>query len=439
VSAALDAPLVQRLVERFVALHPDEVARALERLDPAAAAGVLQGSPPAAAAEVLRRMGGDDAARLLPALPAAHAADVLAELEPTIAAGLVARLDGDDRAGVLAALPAPAARILGELLEFPPGTAGRLMDVRVTSFAPDTRVDHALEVIRRLRDRRIVDIMLVDPDGALIGVVALQDLVGAAPDRPLDELARRRVVSVHPMTRRDEVVELLRQHQLGSLPVVDLQGRLVGILRHATLVDAAQQDAVADLQQMVGVSSEERALSGPWMAVRTRLPWLNINLLTAFAASAVVGMFEDTIARFTALAVLLPVVAGQSGNTGAQAMAVTMRGLALREIRAFQWWRVVRKELAVGLTNGVAIALVTAGGVWLWSRSVGLALVIGLAMVIAMCTAAVSGASIPILLVALKRDPATAASIILTTVTDIVGFFTFLGLASALSGLLAAG
>jgi magnesium transporter len=241
------------------------------------------------------------------------------------------------------------------------------------------------------------------------------------------------------MTRRDEVVELLQQHKLSSLPVVDLEGRLIGILRHATLVDAAQQDVVGDLQQMVGVSREERALSGPWLAVRTRLPWLHINLLTAFAASAVVGLFEDTIARFTALAVLLPVVAGQSGNTGAQAMAVTMRGLALREIRAWHWWRVVRKELAVGFTNGITIALVTAGGVWVWSRSAGLAAVIGIAMATSMCIAAVAGATVPILLVALNRDPATAASIILTTVTDVVGFFTFLGLASALSGLLAAG
>jgi magnesium transporter len=190
---------------------------------------------------------------------------------------------------------------------------------------------------------------------------------------------------------------------------------------------------------MVGVSREEQALSGPWLAVRTRLPWLHINLLTAFAASAVVGMFESTIARFTALAVLMPVVAGQSGNTGAQAMAVTIRGLALREIRAFHWWRVARKELAVGLINGVVIALVTAGGVWVWSGTPGLAAVIGLSMVTSMCIAAVAGASVPILLAALKRDPATASSIILTTITDIVGFSSFLGLATALSALLVPG
>ncbi|HKE13733.1 MAG TPA: magnesium transporter [Kofleriaceae bacterium] len=436
---SLEAPLVLRLVERFLGQHPDEAARALERLEPDEIARILAQASSAAAASVLRRLGTDDAARVLSRLPREGAAGVLAELDPSRTAGLLARLDDEDRAALVALLPPPVAHAIEQLLEFPPGTAGALMDTRVTSFAPGTRVDSALAVIQRLRDRRIADIMLIDPDGRLVGAVSLQDLVGAPPEQALEDLARQQVVFVHPMTRRDELVDLLQQHKVASLPVVDLQGRLIGILRQSTLLDAAQQDAIADLQQMVGVSREEQALSGPWLAVRTRLPWLHINLLTAFAASAVVGMFESTIARFTALAVLMPVVAGQSGNTGAQAMAVTIRGLALREIRAFHWWRVARKELAVGLINGVVIALVTAAGVWVWSGTPGLAAVIGLSMVTSMCIAAVAGASVPILLAALKRDPATASSIILTTITDIVGFSSFLGLATALSALLVPG
>ncbi|MBW2509300.1 MAG: magnesium transporter [Deltaproteobacteria bacterium] len=224
---------------------------------------------------------------------------------------------------------------------------------------------------------------------------------------------------------------------MSSLPVVDLQGRVVGIIRQAGLLGAAQEDAIADLQQMVGGSSEERALSRPWVGVRSRLPWLNVNLVTAFVAASVVGLFESTIARFTAVAVLLPVVAGQSGNTGAQALAVTMRGLALREIRVSEGLRVLSKELVVGLINGLAIALVTSLGVYLWSRNAGLALVMFIAMVISMVAASAAGALIPIILVKLNRDPATASSIILTTVTDVVGFFTFLGLATLLAEMLA--
>jgi magnesium transporter len=187
---------------------------------------------------------------------------------------------------------------------------------------------------------------------------------------------------------------------------------------------------------MVGASREERALSPVGFAVRKRLPWLEVNLATAFLAAAVVGLFESTIARFTALAVLLPVVAGQSGNTGAQALAVTMRGLALREVRVQQWLRVALKEGRVALINGIAVAVTTAAAVYVWSRSIGLTLVILTSMVISMVAAGLSGAGIPMLLTAAKQDPAQSSSIILTTVTDVVGFFSFLGIATLLSGLI---
>ncbi|HEX6210814.1 MAG TPA: magnesium transporter, partial [Methylomirabilota bacterium] len=196
------------------------------------------------------------------------------------------------------------------------------------------------------------------------------------------------------------------------------------------------QDVAADIQTMVGASRDERALSPVSFAVRARLPWLEINLVTAFLAAAVVGLFEATIMRFTALAVLMPVVAGQSGNTGAQALAVTMRGLALREIRVRQWTRVLRKEASVAFISGWAIALTTSAGVWLWSGSSGLALVIGVSMVISMVAAGLAGAAIPIVLTSMGQDPARSSSIILTTVTDIVGFASFLGIATLLAAAL---
>jgi len=167
-----------------------------------------------------------------------------------------------------------------------------------------------------------------------------------------------------------------------------------------------------------------------------RLPWLQINLLTAFLAAAVVGLFESTIAKFTALAVLLPVVAGQSGNAGAQALAVTMRGLFLREISLRHWPKVVFKEAAVGLANGIAVALTTALGVYFWSRSTGLVVVISSAMVISMVIAGIAGALVPIMLRRFGQDPAQSSSIVLTTVTDVAGFFSFLGIATLLAGLL---
>ncbi len=187
------------------------------------------------------------------------------------------------------------------------------------------------------------------------------------------------------------------------------------------------------------MSAEERALSSPWFSVRKRLPWLQVNLVTAFMAASVVGLFEGTIAQVTALAVLLPVVAGQSGNTGAQALAVTIRGLTLREIRVDQWFKVARKEFIAGFLNGVAVAFTTGIGVLIWSKSWGLTGVICLSMVISMAVAGLSGAAIPVLLKALKQDPAQSSSIVLTTVTDIVGFFSFLGFATLFMDILPKG
>ena len=426
------------IVAEYLRRYPGEAARDMEHAAPDEVARVLSQEPHPTAAIVLRHMQPDHAARVLEAAGIEGVHDLVTALDPAYTANLFGRLRQESRAQLLAALPESLAKEIEGILAFPPGTAGSIMDARVALFRPDTTVMQALERIRELRERRIADLVIAESDGTFEGVVRLQDVVGAEPHTALAELQSPRSISVHPMQPRDEVVELLNEHRLSSLPVVDLQNRVVGIIRHAGLVEAVQENAIADLQQMVGGSSEERALSPPRVGVRSRLPWLNINLLTAFLAASVVGLFESTIARFTAVAVLLPVVAGQSGNTGAQALAVTMRGLALREFRVSEASRVLMKELVIGFVNGIAIAVVTSLGVYIWSRNVGLALVMLLAMVVSMIAASAAGAIIPVALVKLNRDPATASSIILTTVTDVVGFFTFLGLATLLSGMLAA-
>jgi len=246
----------------------------------------------------------------------------------------------------------------------------------------------------------------------------------------------RRYEMVRAEARREELVELLERSRRDSVPVVDTAGRLLGVVRYRSLFHAIEDVATADIQKMVGVSPEERALSSPGFAIKRRLPWLHINLLTAFLAASVVGLFEGLIAQFTALAVLLPVVAGQSGNAGAQALAVTMRGLFLKEIGVRQWPAVLGKEVLVGLLNGLALAVSCGLAVFLWSSSLGLALIIATAMVMSMLAAGVAGSLVPIVLTRLGQDPATASSIILTTITDVAGFFAFLGTATLLAFML---
>jgi magnesium transporter len=423
------------LSHRFLASYPDEAAGALEQVAASDIAETL-GTAPQVAAPVFERLTLQTAAQTLEGMDEAPAARLLADCDSARAAAVLARLEDEHRARLLAAMPPAVAAELTALMTYPPDSAGALMDARVITFRTGTTAAAALEQLRRARRPRGGDVFLVDAEGHLVGVVPLPELALAAPDEPLERLARSPAAVVDATAEREDVVERLNQRGLSSLPVVDFDGRLVGVLDDTALVAAVRDEVSADLQTMVGAGAQERALSRVSFAVRKRLPWLEINLVTAFLAAAVVGLFESTIARFTALAVLLPVVAGQSGNTGAQALAVTMRGLAVREIRLRHWLAVARKEIGVAAINGAAVALTTALGVYVWSRSFGLALVIAVSMVLSMVVAGFAGAVTPMVLTRLGQDPAQSSSIILTTVTDVAGFFSFLGIATLLASLL---
>lgn len=427
---------VRALLERYLQQFPNEAARELEQLPLGEVVALLRSHSAPIAGRALQQLTPDVAAEALAALDADAFRGLMSTLEPVRAASLLARLDANKRDERLTLLDPAEAREIRQLMGYPAGTAGAVMDARITTFRADASVKEALAKLRALRGRPIADVFVIGEDGRLAGAMPLQELAVADPAVRLDSLRLRVPVSVQATTSREEVVEVFARGIGTTIPVVDFDDHPVGVIRNDVLVAAAQQEASADLQKMVGASTDERALSSAPFAVRKRLPWLQINLATAFLASAVVALFQGTIAKYTALAVLLPVVAGQSGNTGMQALAVTLRGLALREIRLRHWAQVGVKELAAGAMNGVAVALVTALGVYVWSGSVGLAIVIGTAMVGSMVIASVAGASVPMVLTALNQDPAQASSVILTTVTDCMGFLSFLGLATLMSGLL---
>jgi magnesium transporter len=417
------------LIGDFARRYPGEAARAIERLPGATAARWLEAVPGPQVAGVLERLAPDLGARALARTPEDVARRALEAMDPARAVELLAWLEPEARERYLGLVEPAAARELRTLADYPLDSAGRLMDPRVTALREDATAREALARLRAGRRRSDGDVFVVDADGRLTGVVTPQDVAMAPLTEAIGRLARP-LRGVIAMATRAEIIERLSSGRVTSLPVVDVEDRLVGVIRPGALMTVAQEEAGSDMQAMVGASRDERALSRVSFAVRKRLPWLHINLATAFLAAAVVGIFEATIARFTALAVLLPVVAGQSGNTGAQALAVTMRGLALREVRPRHWMRITLKESGVALVNGIAVAITTSVGVFLWSQSPGLALVIGLAMVISMLAAGLAGALIPIALTLSGQDPAQASSIILTTVTDVVGFLSFLGLAT---------
>ena len=426
---ALAAAARDALADHAIAAHPHLAAVALEGGEPDEAAAVLGSRPPAAAARVIGHMVTEQAARVLAALGDDHVRAVLAAIPAPRAAAILAWLDPGPRERLLGLAGESIARELRDLLAYPPNTAGGLMDPRVFTTRETETAGAALALLRDAPGA-LYEVYVVDDAHRLAGAVPVHRLALAAPDTPIASLMDPAPGAVAATTTREELVDYLTRTGLPSIGVVDADGALLGVLRHAALVGAAEEEAALDLQRMVGASVDERALSPVGFAVKKRLPWLNVNLVTAFVAAGVVGLFESTIAKVSALAVMLPVVAGQSGNSGAQALAVTMRGLALREVRGSHWRRLAFKEAMVGTINGVAIAVIAGAGVLLWSGSLGLAGVMAASMVVAMAAANFAGASIPMVLSRFGQDPAQSASIFLTTVTDVVGFSVFLGLAT---------
>lgn len=426
----------QVLYEAFFTDFPEEAAQILETFDIPDIIRILQNTPAQNAVNLLAAMSPPVAADVIAAMPTDLLVRLVPKLSPTTSASLLLRLDEGLRQAILSRLPERDANDIRLFMEYPPDSVGSLMDPRVFALPEDLTVRDAMVQVRLRAPKEIHDLYVIDRRQVLVGKLSVRDLLLVDPHERLQAVMHRDVSAIHPLESREQIVELFSERHLFTIPVTDLDGHLLGVIRNEDIIKASQEDATADLQTMVGANKDERALSPVWFSVRKRLPWLQINLLTAFLAAFVVGLFEETIAQFTALAVLLPIVAGQSGNTGAQSLAVVLRGLALRDVRLSEWWRVCLKEVTVAFWNGLAVALVAACAVFVWSHSSGLALIIGISMVLSMVIAGLSGAIIPMALKALKQDPAQSSSIVLTTITDVAGFFSFLGLATLFSGLL---
>ena len=429
--------VVDILNRQFLLDYPSEAIEQIEEMEPAAAGLYLADQSIPLIVSILKGLTPDVASLVFTQLPDSVIQKLLLESNPNEMVTLLGQMNVDDRERCLSLVDPSIKKDFEIMAAYPENSAGRLMDTRFNVFRENMEVRQCLRRLRTLKYKSARrTLFLVNSENQLSSRVDMQDLALAEPLQLLSELSFSIRTVINPTDPREEVVAKLEEFKLSSLPVVDLSGRLIGVVGYEALVKAAEEEASVDIQTMFGVSKDERALSKPSFAIRKRLPWLHINLVTAFLAAGVVGLFEGTIAKFTALAILLPVVAGQSGNAGAQALAVTMRGLALKEISIRQWAAVVLKEATVGFVNGIAVALTTSIGVYFWSHSLGLSFVIGVSMIISMVAAGIAGASVPIVLTRLGQDPATASSIILTTVTDIAGFMSFLGIATMLSSFL---
>ena len=430
--ANINASLRQDFFQRY----PAEAVHYIEELPAERIAEVQKGLPQALLVSIWEMLSPAIAARVLANLDDKSVHQIFSRIDPSKGALVLSSLTDEERKRCLDLLSPHIVQDFERALSHPPDSAGSLMNTRLVHYTRDMKVRDVIKKLRVHRQTGFRSLFITDNENRLTGVVELQDLVLAGREIRLGDMTQPVKTVAQEITTREELVEIFEKYRLTELPMVDADGHLIGIIQHHILLEAAREEASVDIQTMVGVSKDEKALSTASFAIKKRLPWLQVNLATAFLAAAVVGVFEQTIAQVTALAVLLPVVAGQSGNTGAQALAVTMRGLALREVWPRQWLRLVYKEFNIGLWNGIAVALTTSLGVYIWSQSLGLCLIIGLSMVASMIIASLAGAMIPVLLIKANQDPATSSSILLTTVTDVVGFFSFLGIATLLMGLI---
>jgi len=272
---------------------------------------------------------------------------------------------------------------------------------------------------------------VVDRDDRLIGIVGLRDLLVARPEATIESIMKTDVISAPAATDQEEVARIMQHYDLLALPVVNAEGKLAGIIHYDDIVDVIEEEATEDIYRLANVADGDLQVWSPLrLSVRRRLPWLMLNLMTAFLAAGVVNFFEDTIAQLALLAVFQSIVAGAGGNAGTQTLAIMVRGLALGEIEFRDIWRALLREAGIGVVHGVVIGVLVALGAWAWKGIPVLGLVIGMAMLGNLVAAGLAGTLVPLTLRALKLDPALASAVLVTMVTDIVGFGLFLGLAT---------
>ena len=418
---------------RLIVSSPAAVGSFLERLDVDERRTVLRLLPDEEASDILAEMDAPDSAEVVAAMREPRALNILEELEPDDAADVMAELEETDRSRLMGKLESDTAKIVESLLSYDPETAGGVMTPECATIAPEMTVDQAIEQIRRFYEEteQIYAIYVVNQEHLLQGIVAMRDLILAKPDQKIEDIMNSKVKGkCSPGMDREEVALSLAEHNLLALPVVDADGKLLGMVTHDDVVDILQDEATEDIQILVGAGADESIHDEITYSMRRRRPWLQVNLLTAFLAAGVVYMFADQIEKLAMLAVLMPVIASMGGNTGSQALAVAIRSMSLGEVHLNDAGRLCRKELTMGLINGSLIGLLAGLLTYLVLRDVKISLVVFAAIILNMGLAGLAGATIPLLLKKFNYDPAQGSSIFLTTLTDIAGFFIFLSLGS---------
>ena len=414
----------------FMELHPADQSELLAELDDEDQQRFLRALSPEESARILEQMVPEEAAEVFGEIETPALADILDEAPPDVAADLLKQLPEEQSQEALEGME--EARDVTPLLEYPDESAGGIMTPEYVSVRDDATAAIALDLVR-IHGSRIEEmgaVPVVDTDRKLVGSLSVLRLALARPSTLVRDIMDPEVVSVAVGTDQEECALLMGRYDLKYLPVVDEERRLAGIILIEDVVDVLEEEATEDMYKMAGITGER--LFGPFQSsVRRRLPWLFLNLATTILAALTISLFESTIVKVVALAVFLPVVAGQGGIGGTQTLTMVIRGMALRDVPERRAFQLLAREVSLGVIHGLVLGLAIGVLAYAWKGNATLGLVLGAAMVGNMVIGGFAGAATPLLLRLFRVDPALGSAVIVTTITDVVGFLLFLGIAAA--------
>jgi magnesium transporter len=419
--------------EAVALLHPADAAELLDVIERVEIKNKLFGMlAPDVAPTVLTLVTPLTRETLVEQLSIAQLQQIFLALDSDDAADLLPLVPGDKARSILAGIPGPLSARIQQLLRYPADTAGGLMQIEYAAVLEGATVEEAVEIVRTLAETvsNIHNVFVVDHRFHLIGVLPLAQMILARAGQTVDAVMDRQVISVTVSTDQEEVGQLFRKYDLLSLPVTDPSGALLGRITIDDVVDVLEEEANEDFSKLSGLGQEEPIFDSPLRAIRRRLPWLGLNLVTTSLSASVIGLFQGTIQSMAIAAALMTIVAAQGGNAGVQTLTVMVRGLALGQITAGHARAILVKELTVAFGNGTALGLAAGISGYVLHRQPLLAVVLGLALLVNYLVAALVASLIPLSLHALRADPAVASSVFVTACTDLCGFFAFLGFLS---------
>jgi len=430
---AVEAGDAEAVAAALEPLHPADISDLLEQISSAQRQALVALYPEGIDGDVLSELDEGVRDEVIEALPRAALAEAVRELDTDDVVDLIEDMEDHDQAFILDALESDDRAAVESSLAWPEGSAGRLMQSETVAVPLDWTVGQTIDHLRAVEwlPDQFYHVILVDERHRPVGYATLGRVLAAKRDVAMAAITEDSFRTIEATVEESEVALMFNKYHLISTPVVDGSGRLVGVITIDDAMIVLDEEHEEDMLRMAGVGEESSLSDGVWDTLRQRFPWLAVNLVTANIAAAVIGLFESTIVVIVALAALMPIVASMGGNAGTQSLTVAVRALATRDLTPSNASRVVRREIMVGLFNGLAFALVMGGAAWvLYGRDWLLAVVIGAALVINLVVAAMAGVLVPLVLNRLKQDPALASGTFVTTVTDVVGFFAFLGLAT---------